>query len=391
MFDLSPMTRNSPIYLDYNAATPCAPEVVDEMLPFLGSVFGNASSVHLMGRNAAKAIADAREAVAKSIKCDSEELVFTSGATEANNLTLLGVTLRKSNRKRIVLTAIEHKSVIEPARWLAEQGFDIVHIPVSSDGVVDIEAAEELINTHTRLVSIQGANNEIGTIQPVAELAEIAHSCGALVHSDATQMLGKVDVSVDQLGVDFASFSAHKLYGPKGIGALFIRRRRGIEPVYRGGGQEHDIRPGTLNVPGAVGFGAACRLIDRNKRDAPKRISDLRSLCEEHLLQSFEEAFVIGESSDRLPGTTSVCIPGVPSDALLARTPQVCAGIGAACTSGAIEPSHVLQACGLTRDLARCVIRISIGEPTTRDEVLVASKLLSKNARDILSASSAHS
>ena len=366
------MTCESPIYLDCNATTPCAPEVVAAMLPFLESDFGNPSSLHVMGRKAAQAVAVARDAVAASIACESEEVLFTGGATESNNIILLGLAQRESTRNRIVLTAIEHKSVWEPCKWLAERGFDVAQIPVSSEGVADICAAEQLIDSHTLLVSIQGANNEIGTIQPVSEVAEIAHRRGALVHSDATQMLGKVPVSVDGLGVDFASFSGHKLYGPKGVGALFVRRRRAIRPVYRGGGQESDIRPGTLNVPAIVGLGEACRLAVTCVSNDVRRIVELRGVFERQFVRQRATAYVVGGEAKRLPGTSSICVPGVPADILISRLRGLCIGTGSACTSGAVSPSHVLLASGVSREDASCVIRVSIGRYTGEREVQLA-------------------
>lgn len=387
MFDLSPMNDQKLIYLDHNATTPCAAEVLDAMLPWFRSDFGNASSVHVMGRRAAQAVAEARELVAHTIGCAEEEVVFTSGATESNNMVVLAVARSLKPPGRVVLSSIEHKSVIEPCKWLSGHGFDVSFIPVSRDGVTDVGAATDLIDDSTVLVSVQTANNEIGTLQPVSQIATIAHARGALMHTDATQALGKVPFSVDELGVDFASFSAHKVYGPKGIGALFIRRNRDVirlEAIYRGGGQEGGLRPGTLNVPGIVGFGAACRIAISNLDDEASRIGKLRETMEHYLLEHILGSFVVGTGADRLPGTTSVCTPGVPADVLLLRNPNVCAGIGSACTSGAIEPSHVLLACDLSRDDARCCVRLSLGRYTTKEEIAIAGELLSESAGEIL-------
>lgn len=393
MFDLSPMMDDRPVYLDYNATTPCAPEVVSAMLPFLESDFANASSVHLMGRRAAAAVVDAREAVSRCIGCDCGEIFFTSGATESNNIVLFGIANRKPRRHRIVVTAIEHKSVLEPCSWLAENGFEVVQIPVTSDGVTDVDAARKLIDDKTVVVCVQGANNEIGTLQPVADIARIAHGHGALVHCDATQMLGKVKVSITDLGVDFASFSGHKVYGPKGVGLLFAQRGSAmslVEPIYRGGGQEAGIRPGTTNVPAIVGLGVACSLSNGSLSEDAGRITMLRDLLERQLVESCLDAFVIGSEAERLPGTTSLCFNDVPGDLLLARTPLVCAGIGSACTAGATEPSHVLLACGLPRDVARCTVRLSLGRYTTQEEVEYAATHLSKNVNEIRSSLSRH-
>lgn len=378
MYDLSPMMRKDPIYLDYNATTPCAREAVAAMLPFLGSDFGNASSPHRMGKMADAAVSDARAIVAKCIGCETEELFFTSGATESNNLVLLGVTSHSPERRRIVLTEIEHKSVHEPCRWLAEKGLEVVEIPVTSDGVADIDIARQVIDEETLLVCIHGANNEIGTIQPVAAVASIARDFGALIHCDATQMLGKVPVSVDELGVDFASFSGHKAYGPKGVGALFVRRgtyARSIRPTYRGGGQERGLRPGTHNVPGIVGMAVACQLAN-DRRDSDRiATKKMRDAFEKAITSGVANAKANAGQVDRLPGTSSITLPGVPASMLIANLPHLCIGDGSACSSGAPEPSRVLLAIGLSRDDADCTVRVSFGRgnsDTDGDEAAAA-------------------
>jgi cysteine desulfurase len=356
------------------------------MLPFFGTHFANASSVHLMGRKASEAVSAARRHVGKIIGSSSEEVYFTSGATESNNLVLLGLTDCSDKRRRILVSAIEHKSVLEPCRRLVELGYEVLEIPVTQAGVLDVGAAERLINKTTRLVSVQGANNEIGTLQPVRAIAEIAHANNALVHCDASQMVGKVPISVEDLKVDFASFSAHKVYGPKGVGALYKKRGiacSAIKPLIVGGGQEFEVRPGTLNVPGIVGFGEACRLALRLLDREMLRIAHLRNLLEERLLGNLSDTFVIGADAERLPGTSSIFFGQAPSDALIARTPLVCVGTGSACTSGALSPSHVLLACGYSRDAARCVIRISLGRYTTEQEVEFAATRLTQSVNAI--------
>jgi cysteine desulfurase len=368
------MMMPKPIYLDYNATAPCAPEVLAAMLSFFTDDYGNPASPHIFGRKAARSVSEARSRLAHSVGAKEEEVCFTSGATESNNLVLLGVTRGGGSRRRIVVTAIEHKSVLEPAQWLALQGYDIVQLPVTRVGVVDLDAAKDLINTDTLLVCIQGANNEIGTIQPVRAIAEIAHQHGALVHCDASQMLGKVPVSIFEMDVDSASFSAHKICGPKGIGALFVRAsvRDCFIPVYLGGGQEFEIRPGTLNVPGIVGFGVASVTAVQSVEETQNRTSTLRDSLECSLLRRCRNCLVIGRGAERLPNTSNICFRGIPADVLLAQLPLICAGIGSACSSGSIAPSHVLLACGLTRENARCAVRFSLGRYTTEDEVFVA-------------------
>jgi len=382
------MTDADIIYLDHNATTPCAPEVVTAMLPFYQRDYGNASSPSLVGRKAARAVATARTSVASLIGCSPEEILFTSGATESNNLVLLGLCSQPGRRPRIVVSAIEHKSVLEPSTWLLTRGFDVATIPVTQNGIVDIDAAAEIIDDRTLLVSLQAANNEIGTLQPVTEVAEIAHARGALVHCDATQLLGKCTTSVNELGVDFASFSAHKVYGPKGVGALFVRNgpaRGCISPVYRGGGQEFDIRPGTLNVPGIVGFGEACRLAQAAIAGDTVRLASLRDAFERLVIERNPTGYVIASYARRLPGTSSICFPGAPADAIMLRLPTICIGRGAACDSGAISPSHVILACGYSRDEAACVIRVSIGRYNNFGEIEFASKQLAIQSGELQS------
>jgi cysteine desulfurase len=382
------MTTLPIAYLDHNATTPCAPEVVEAMLPFFRGEFANPSSTHLMGRRASEAVETAREQVARLIGCRSNELFFTAGATESNNLVLQGLRSYRGERGRIVISSIEHKSVLEPCRRLAEQGVDVVELPVTSSGVIDLDSAERAINSDTFLVSIQGANNEIGSIQPIKTIANISHRHGSLFHCDAAQMLGKVPVHIEQLDVDLASFSSHKSYGPKGVGALYIKAgaaRTAIEPLLLGGGQESDVRPGTLNVPAIVGFGVACKLAFDLVTQEMDRIRQQRDAFERLLFGRLSNAFVIATEAERLPGTSSIYIGGVPADALIARMPLVCIGTGSACTSGALSPSHVLLACGLSREDARCVIRVSIGRFTTEHDLQFAIDRIVENANAIRS------
>jgi cysteine desulfurase len=380
------MTKKQIVYLDYNATTPCAPEVVEAMLPFFDRQFANASSAHSMGRKAAEAVRVARGQIARLVGCAHDDLYFTSGATESNNWVLLGLMQVRIGKRKIVVGSIEHKSVLEPCGRLSEQGFEVVQIPVMRDGVIDIRAAEELIDDETLLVSVQAANNELGTVQPIRAVADIAHTHNALVHCDATQMLGKVPISVLDMDVDFASFSSHKIYGPKGVGVLYMRgavARAAIGPLILGGGQESTVRAGTLNVPAIVGFGEACQVAFNWLQRDVVRIAMLRDSLEEQILKQIPDAFVIGASVERLPGTSSVYIRDVPADALIARMALLCIGTGSACTSGAPSPSHVLVACGYSRDIAKCVIRVSLGRYTTEGELEFAVKYLAENVNAI--------
>ena len=369
---------NKGIYLDYNATTPCDPRVVEKMLPYFTEIYGNPSNgLHQQGRRSAKAVDEARQNIARLIGASAKEIVFTAGATESNNLAILGLARSQAGgeRKRIVTSAVEHKSVLGPCNKLAEAGFDIVILPVDSGGRVVEEAAQQAITEDTLLVSVQLANNEIGTIQPVAELSNIAHSVGAVFHCDATQAIGKIPVDLYQLGVDLGSMSAHKLYGPKGVGALFVSRgirSSSIEPVIYGGGQENGIRSGTTNVPAIVGFGEACALADNALREEEMRICALRDFFEEELSERIPEVTINGKSHDRLPNTSSLTFTDVDADALILNLSMLMVGTGSACSSGAIGPSHVLEAMGLSRDQAHSTIRVSLGRFTNEQEILMA-------------------
>jgi cysteine desulfurase len=364
------------IYLDNNATTRCATEVLDAMLPFFKQEYGNAASPHLLGRRAANAVAGARGQIAECLECDAGEVLFTSGATEANNLVFLGLSRHDGSRKKIVTSAIEHKSVLEPLGHLAERGFTIVHVPVSTDGLVDLAAAEEAIDDNTLFVSVQAANNEVGTLQPVAQLASMAHGHGAVMHCDAAQLLGKLPVSVADLGADFISFSSHKAYGPKGTGILVACGHLGVRrlpPVFFGGGQECGIRPGTLNVPGIVGTGVACETCRSLIRGEQTRIASLRDELETRLRERLPFIRFACSPAPRLPGTTSMLVPDVPADLLVSRLPNVCISTGSACSSGALAPSHVLLALGYSRDDARTAVRLSLGRYNSHAEIVVAA------------------
>jgi len=367
------------IYLDNNATTPCAPEVVDAMLPFFSRECGNPSSPHMMGRRASLAVTQAREQVAAFIDCDPAELYFTSGATESSNILLLGMAAQREHRRRIVTTAIEHKSVLGPCERLTEAGFEVCRLPVTQEGVADLAAAEEMIDDSTLLVSVQGANSEIGTLQPVRLISNMAHAHDALMHCDATQMLGKVPFAVDDLGVDAASFSTHKIYGPKGAGALYVRAgyaRARVAPVMFGGGHEDSLRPGTLNAPGIVGFGVACAIAQRSLDDEMEHIRGLRDTMEHELSSRIPRTLLNGAGAARLPNTTSISIDGIPADLLISHVPQVCMSAGSACSTGTVSPSHVLLACGRSREQASCTIRLSVGRYNTEEEVHAACDFL---------------
>lgn len=370
------------IYLDNNSTTPCAPEAVAAMLPFLSRDFANPSSPHGMGRAAKAATEAAREHLAQLLGCTPRELLFTSGATESNNIALKG-TIREQDRDQIVTSSVEHKSVLEPCACLSKRNVTVIHLPVDRQGLIPLEAAAKAITERTCLVSIQAANNETGTVQPIRELAEIAHQHGALFHCDATQMLSKLPISLAKAGIDLASFSGHKAYAPKGIGVLFVRAglpKGRLMPLFAGGGQEQGVRPGTLNVPAIVGLGKAAELAASHLISDRKRLQRLHELFETTILASPLAATLNGNPHARLPGTISLTISGVPADMLIANMPEICISNGSACSAGTMSPSHVLLAMGLTRELAECTVRLSIGRYNTEAEILLAADELTRTA-----------
>jgi len=369
------------IYLDYNATTPVDPRVVEKMLPYFNEIYGNpANSLHRQGRAAGKAVDEAREEVATLIGANPKEIFFTSGATESDNLAIFGVThLAQASRRRVVTCKVEHKAVLLPCKKLEDLGFEAIFLPVDAQGRVRVEDAETAIDDRTLLVSIQGANNEVGTLQPIREISEIAHAHNAWMHCDAAQAVGKIPVDVNHWNVDLLSISGHKLYGPKGVGALYIKggtRAIPIEPLFLGGGQENGLRSGTLNVPAIVGFGEACRITKEMLLDESKRITSLRDQLEEFLLANISNLNVNGRDGSRLLNTSSLTFKGIDADALLLNLPDVMLGTGSACTSGAIEPSHVLQAMGLSREDAYSTVRVSLGRFTMESDIQKACALI---------------
>jgi cysteine desulfurase len=352
------------------------------MLPYFNETYGNPSNgLHIQGRKSAKAVDLAREQSADLIGARPNEIVFTSGATESNNLAILGLARFRQNamRKRIVTCVVEHKAVLLPCKKLKEEGFDVVFLPVDKNGRVNLEEARKNINENTLLVSIQGANNEIGTLQPIKELAEIAHQHGAFFHCDAAQTVGKIQVSVDDLRVDLLSMSAHKFYGPKGVGALYVRGGSNsipMEPIWYGGGQENGLRSGTTNVPGIIGFGETCRLTKSTLIEESIRFQGIRDKIESQITSKIPLSQINGVFAERLPNTTSLTFQGIDADALIYNSSDIMIGTGSACTSGAIEPSHVLTALGLSREDASSTIRISLGRYNTEDEIHIIVKAI---------------
>lgn len=372
MVTLSPMgPGGSGIYLDYAATTPVDPRVAEAMRPYFAERFGNAGSVHVYGQTARAALTQARAAVASLIGATPAEIVFTSGATEANNAAILGAVWAHGGPSAHVITsATEHHAVLEPCRWLERRGVTVTVLPVDRDGLVDPEAVRRAIRPDTVLISIMHSNNEIGVIAPIAEIAAVAREHGVLMHSDATQSAGIVPLDVQALGVDLLSLSAHKRYGPKGVGALYVRSGVGIEPLLRGGSQERGLRGGTENVPAVVGFGAAARVAAESMAEEAARIAALRDRLVAGLA-GLEGVALNGHARMRLPGIVSVSFSGVDSESLLLALDLegIAASSGSACTSGSLEPSHVIAALGLPEDLAGGTLRFSLGRWTTAEEI----------------------
>ncbi|MDR7468979.1 MAG: cysteine desulfurase family protein [Armatimonadota bacterium] len=360
------------VYLDYASTTPLDPRVAEAMEPFFRKRFGNPSSVHTFGQSARQAVDAARETVARAVGADDpEEIVFTSGATEADNFALIGAAYAGEPRGRhLVVSAVEHHAVLEPARFLASRGFELTVVPVDGTGRVDPDAVRRAIRPQTILVSVMHSNNEIGTLQPVAEIGRITREAGVLLHCDAAQSAGIVPVNVQALGVDLLSLSAHKRYGPKGVGALYIRKGTPLVRLLHGGAHEGNRRAGTPNVPGIVGFAAALRLALQEMDAEAARLRALRDRMIAGLL-TLDGVRLNGHARERLPGNVNVSFRGADSESLLLALDLqgVAASSGAACTSGSLEPSHVLAAIGLDAETAAGTLRFSLGRWTSAEEI----------------------
>jgi cysteine desulfurase len=364
----------SVVYLDYNATAPMRPEALDAMLPVLRTV-GNAASTHVLGRQSADLVATARQQVATLLHCSPGEIIFTSGATEANNTALRGLM---RNRAHLITTAVEHPAVLETAQALCtETGARLSILSVTRDGQIkDCDLRSALADGVPSVVSIMAANNETGLLLDLAAIMDVAHRSGALVHTDATQLVGRLSVNLAELDVDALSLSAHKFGGPQGVGALFVRRASGIapSPLLHGGGHEHGWRSGTLNVAGIVGAGAAAAAVDARVAVEAERVTALRDTLEQTILGQVPDARVNCAAQRRLPGVSSITFPGALADAVMARMPGVAVSDGSACASGSPMPSHVLLAMGLSDEDAESTIRFSLGYATTEDDVRGAAE-----------------
>jgi cysteine desulfurase len=360
-----------PIYLDYNATTPHDPEVVAAMRPYLEERFGNPSSGHEYGHQTRAAVAKARQQVASLLGCQPDEVVFTSGGTEANNQALKGIALaRRSQGNHLITTQIEHPAVTEVCASLQEQGFAVSHVPVDETGLVNVADIERAIAPQTILISVMHANNEVGTIQPIAQIAELAQARGIVLHTDAAQSAGKIPVDVHHLGVDLLSLAGHKLYGPKGVGALYIRQGLQLRKFMHGAGHERGRRAGTENVLGIVGLGKACEIAQRDLETNAAHMKTTRDRLYAGMRAKVGEVRVNGHPENGLPNTLSLCFRGVDAPVLLSRlATQVAASAGAACHSEGVELSHVLMAMRVPMEWARGTVRFSTGRMTTASEM----------------------
>lgn len=362
----------STIYLDNAATTPVDKKVLEAMLPYYSDIFGNPSSLHSHGQEAKKAIEEAREKVAKALGADFDEIYFTSGGSESDNWALKGVAYAlKEKGNHIITTEIEHHAVLHTCRYLEKEGFKVTYLPVDEYGLVKPEDLKKAITDKTILVSIMFANNEIGTIEPIEELVKIAHEKNVYFHTDAVQAVGNVPIDVKKLDVDLLSLSAHKIYGPKGVGALYIKKGVKIHSLIQGGTQERNRRAGTENVPGIVGLGEAIELITKNLDSHINKLKFLRDKLINGILEKIPYARLNGHPTKRLPGNVNVSFEFIDGESLILNLDMagICASSGSACTSGSLEPSHVLLAIGLSRELARGSLRLTIGKDNTEEDI----------------------
>jgi cysteine desulfurase len=374
------------IYLDYNATTPVDESVLEAMLPYFSQIFGNpSSSQHALGHWANQAIGRSREQVASLVGVSPQSVIFTSGATEAINLTFYG-TAAVENRHRVLVSSIEHKAVLEAAELHCGHAHRTVElIPVNPDGVINFDALEDLLDDHVALVAVMHANNEVGTVQDIAKVSQAVHANGAILMSDVTQSVGKIPVDIETLGIDIAALSSHKIYGPKGAGALCVSRslRKSLAPLLAGGGQEGGLRAGTENVPGIVGFGAACNLAKQELSRYQENTSCVLNEFKSALAKNTGNWNVNCDESSTLPNTANIRFIGADAEAVMARTPDVAFATGSACQTSVPAPSHVLTAMGLTLEEARECVRISIGKYTTMEDAVKAAQLIAKSVNEV--------
>jgi cysteine desulfurase len=361
------------IYLDYQATTPCDPRVVDKMLPYFTTYFGNPHSRnHAYGWEAEKAVENAREQVAELIGADSREIIFTSGATEANNMALKGVARFYSDKKKHIITAVtEHKCILDTCRHLEKEGFRVTYLPVQVNGLINLQQLQAAITPDTLLVSIMAVNNEIGVIQPLTEIGRICREHGVFFHTDAAQAVGKIKIDVEAMNIDLLSISSHKLYGPKGVGALYIRRKPRVRltPLFNGGGQERGLRSGTVSPALVVGFGEACTIAGHEMAQESERLRSLRDHFFNKIKAHLDHVYLNGDFERRIPGNLNISFAYVEGEGLMMGIKELAVSSGSACTSESLEPSYVLRALGVEEELAHTSLRLGFGRFSTFEEV----------------------
>ncbi len=358
--------------MDHSATTPVAPEVLDAMVPYFNIKYGNASSLHSFGREAREALEESRVTVAGVLKAKPDEIIFTSGGTESDNLAIKGIAHRYQDKgKHIITTSIEHPAVLEVCRALTKAGFQVTYLPVNKEGLVELSSLESAIRDDTILISVMHANNEIGTIQPIDEIGKLAKEKDIFFHTDAVQSVGKIPTDVDKMGVDLLSLSAHKLYGPKGIGALYVRTGTRLQNIIQGGGHEKNLRSGTENVPGAVGLATAAKMAAESIDDEAKRLTRLRDWLAKAILDNIKEAWINGSMEKRLPGNLNFSFRYVEGESLLLflDSKGIAASTGSACSSKKLEPSHVLRSLGLKPEECHGSLRIAMGRSNNQGQV----------------------
>jgi len=364
-----------PVYLDNHATTPVDPRVLETMLPYFGEKFGNAASrSHAFGWEAEAAVDEAREQIAQIIGAASpREIVFTSGATESDNLAIKGVAEAYGDKgNHIVTCSTEHRAVLDSCKALERRGFRVTYLGVDRYGTVRLDQLREAVTDKTVLISVMAANNEIGTVQPIREIGQLAKEKGVVYHCDATQGVGKIPMSVEEMGIDLLSLSGHKIYGPKGVGALYVRSKRPkvrVSPIIDGGGHERGMRSGTLNVPGIVGLGKACQISMHELTREAARLTELRARLKDGIFGQLDEVYVNGHPTERLPGNLNVSFAHVEGESLMMALKEIAVSSGSACTSAALEPSYVLRALGIPEELAHTSIRFGLGRFNTEEEV----------------------
>lgn len=378
------LNANNISYLDYNATTPIDPRVLDAMLPFLKENFANPSSTHYFGTTINEAVKSARTQVADLIGADDNEIIFTSGSTEAINIALKGVAENYSDKgKHIITISTEHKAVLDTCKYLETRGYEVTYLSVQQNGLIELNELKRSLRLDTILVCVMFVNNETGIIQPIKEIASLAHEIGVLFMTDATQAVGKIEIDIDDFGIDILSLSGHKMYSPKGIGALYVRKGIKLPTYTHGGGHENGLRSGTLNVSSITALGKACEIAAQEMKQDADRIANLRNELEKELLK-IPDTFVNGSTEDRIYNVSNICFRGFDANVMIGRMKNIAVSNGSACTAAIVEPSHVLRAMGLSDDDAFGSIRFSLGKFNTTEEIKTVVKTISELTKTML-------